>query len=194
MRAVSLLAIAGLAACARDPEEAVCPDVAVGELIVTEVHGPQTPTDAANGEWIELYNASGNTIDLEGVRVRFRRKDGSSETRILVRDSVTVAAGGYVVLGLFLNDSTRPAHVDYGFAGDFTGSWLAGAAIDVESCGTRIDRATYDVLPKLGSFSLTGAMPPNADMNDDLRFWCTNAARVGATYPGSPQQANPTCP
>lgn len=183
-----------LASCAREPEEARCPEIGAGALIVTEVRGPQNPADAVNGEWVELYNASGASIDLEGIRIRFRRKDGSSEIPVLVRDNVTVAAGGYAVLGLFLNDASKPAHVDYGFASDFTETWLSAAAIDVESCGTRIDRATYDVLPKMGTFSFTGAQPPNADMNDDLRLWCTNGAMTGTSFPGTPRAANPPCP
>ena len=192
MRVVGYLAIMSLvSACARDPEESLCPDIAAGDLVVTEVRGPQTPADAVNGEWIELYNASGKSIDLLGVRVRFRRKDGSKEIPVIVRDSVPVAAGAYVVLGLFLNDTTRPAHVDYGFASDFTENWLAAAAIDVESCGTRIDRAVYDDLPRMGTFSLGAA--PEANANDIPANWCTNGATSGAAYPGSPQQANPPC-
>lgn len=196
VRVVGPLAILSLCAtgCARDPEEALCPDVGVGGLIVTEVRGPQMPVDPNNGEWIELFNASGKALDLEGIRVRFRRKDGSTEVPIIVRESVSVAADAYVVLGLFLNDASRPAHVNYGFAGDFTERWLGAAAIDVESCGTRIDRSTYDALPLMGSYSFTGAMPPEPNANDDLRNWCTNGAVVGAVFPGSPQQANPPCP
>lgn len=196
VRVVGLVAIVSLvgAACARDPEEALCPDIDVGDLIVTEVRGPQMPADPVNGEWIELFNASGRSLDVRGIRVRFRRKDGSSEIPIIVRQSVTVGAGEYVVLGLFLNDNTRPAHVNYGFAGDFTETWLAAAAVDVESCGTRIDRSTYDALPRMGSYSFTGGMSPDTNANDDLRNWCANAAVTGATYPGSPQQANPPCP
>jgi hypothetical protein len=193
VRAVGLLAIILLVACARDPEEALCPDIEVGDLIVTEVRGPQTPEDAANGEWIELFNASARSIDLRGITVRFRKKDGSSEVRVIVREATTVAAGEYVVLGLFLN-TMRPAHVNYGFATDFNEDWLGAAAIDVESCGTRIDRSIYDSLPKLGSYSFTGAMAPETNANDDLRNWCTNAAASGAVFPGSPQQANPPCP
>lgn len=194
LAAAGLLAITSLVACTRDPEEALCPDVEAGGLIVTEVRGPQSPADAVNGEWVELFNASGGSVDLRGVRVRFRRKDGSTEIPIIVRESVVVAAGEYAVLGLFLNDATKPAHVDYGFASDFTENWLAAAAVDVESCGVRIDRAVYDALPKMGTFSLTGAMAPDTNANDDLRNWCTNGAAVGAVFPGTPQQANPPCP
>ena len=189
--AISVLA---LSACVRDSEDALCPKISAGGLIVTEVHGPQSPDDPMNGNWIELYNASGSSIDLIGVKVRFRRKDGSTEIPILVRDHVNAAAGSYTVLGLFLNDDTRPMHVDYGFAQDFTEMWLSAAAIDVETCGQLVDRATYDALPKMGSFSLTGAMMPDSNTNDDLRNWCTNSAMVGGVYPGSPKQANPPCP
>ena len=189
-----VLAVSLLVACAREPEESLCPDIAPGALIVTEVRGPQMPADAVNGEWIELYNTSGRAVDLLGLRVRFRRKDGSSEIPVIVRENVTVQAGAYVVLGLFLNDASRPAHVDYGFASDFDESWLAAAAIDVESCGTRVDRATYDALPRMGTFSFGGTAPLDADMNDDLRLWCTNSSMMGVTYPGSPRAANPPCP
>lgn len=183
-----------LGACTRDPEEALCPDVAVGGLVVTEVRGPQMMADPADHEWIELYNASGKALDLEGIRIRFRRKDGSNEIPVIVRESVSAPADSYVVLGLFLNDANRPAYVNYGFASDFTQSWLAAAAIDVESCGVRIDRATYDVLPKQGTFSFTGAKTPETNDNDDLRNWCINGAMTGTAYPGTPQGANPACP
>ncbi|MDQ3364644.1 MAG: lamin tail domain-containing protein [Myxococcota bacterium] len=186
------LATAALAGCTRDPVDELCPDLAPGDLVVTEVRGPQTPGDGL-GEWIELYNASGAVVDLRGIRIRFRRKDGSSEVPILVRRSVTVAAGGYAVLGIF-DPAMLPAFADYSFATDYTQTWLAAAAIDVETCGARIDLATYDVLPKQGSFSFTGASAPDADQNDDLARWCTDPNMVGTTFPGSPQQPNLACP
>jgi hypothetical protein len=195
VRVVGLLAIISLAAaCARDTEEVLCPELAPGDLIITEVRGPQTPADAINGEWVELFNASGRALDLIGTHLRFRRKDGSSEVSVFVRENLTVGAGDYVVLGLFLNDATRPSHVNYGFAGDFTEDWLMAAAIDIETCGTFVERATYDALPKQGTFSLTGAIPPDRNTNDDLANWCTNATPAGTAFPGTPQQANPPCP
>lgn len=178
--------IALVVGCTRDPVPAECPDVVPGDLVVTEIRGPQSPEDAA-GVWIELYNASGDTIDLEGTKVRFRKKDGSSEVPVLVRRSLPVAAGGYAVLGLVNDDDTRPAHIDYGFATDFHQGFLPAAAVDVEACGMRIERATYDVLPKTGTYSL--GIAPNADDNDIPASWCVNA-----TAEGTPQQANPPCP
>jgi hypothetical protein len=183
------LALVVLVGCARDPAPAQCPDVAVGDLVVTEIRGPQSAGDTL-GVWIELYSAG--AIDLEGIKVRFRKKDGSSETDVLVRRSLPVTAGQYVTLGLFPDDDTKPAYIDYGMAGDYHESFLSSAAVDVEACGVRIDRATYDSLPKMGTYSLGGA--PSADSNDLPGSWCTNAAMNGTDYPGTPQQANPACP
>jgi hypothetical protein len=178
------LALVCVVGCARDPVDAICPDVSEGALVVTEIRGPQ---DDQNGPWIELFNATSGSIDLEGTRVRFRKKDGSSEIPIIVRRSVTVGAGEYAVLGLFL-DGEQPAHVDYGFQDDFNASWLSAAAIDVESCGNLIDRATYDSLPDVGTFEL-GTDPPDAEANNLPTSWCIDPASAG-----TPGEANPACP
>jgi hypothetical protein len=178
-----LLICGCLIGCARDPVDAVCPAISEGALVVTEVRGPQ---DDMEGPWVELFNASGATVDLAGIKVRFRRKDGSDEIPVLVRRSLTVGAGEYTVLGLFF-DVEIPAHVDYGFLDDFDGSWLAAAAIDVETCGQRVDLAIYDVLPDVGTYSLGG--PPDADNNTLPASWCT-----AATVAGTPGAANNACP
>src|SRR5262249_59740086 len=104
---------------------------------------------------IELYNASSATVDLLGTKVRFRKRDGSSETDVLVRRSVEVAPAGYAVLGLFDDsDAMRPAYVDYGFLVDFHNSWLSAAALAVAACGQLVGRAIYDSLPDSGSVSV----------------------------------------
>lgn len=179
----ALLILPALVGCARDPDPAICPSINEGDLVVTEVRGPQ---DDLEGPWIELFNASNNTIDLAGIKVRFRRKDGSSEIPVLVRRSLTVSAGEYTVLGLFF-DGEGPSHVDYGFLDDFDGSWLSAAAIDVETCGQRVDLATYDVLPDVGTYSLGGS--PDAENNNLPASWCTDA-----TPAGTPGAANNACP
>jgi hypothetical protein len=142
--------------------------------------------------WIELYNASGHSLDLYGVKVRFRRPDGSGETDTIVRRSLTVAAGSYTVLGL-APDDMRASYHDYGIAADFHASWPSSAAVDVEVCGERIDRAQYSSLPKTGTYSL-GASPPTADANDLPSAWCTDTTMNAGSFPGTPQKANTACP
>jgi len=172
--------------CVREPAPAECPPIDPGDLVLTEFRGKQSPEDA-NGIWVELYNASGATVDLLGTKVRFRKKDGSSEVPIIVRRSLTVVGGGYVTLGLSYDDDTKPASIDYGFAMDFQQGFLPAAAVDVEACGTRIDLATYDSLPDIGTWSL--GVTPDAAQNEDPANWCVNP-----TPEGTPKQANPACP
>lgn len=181
MRVIAIAVVA--AGCVRDPVTAECPDVMKGELVVTEVNGPQT--DETQPVWVELYNSSSASVDLIGTKVRFRRKDGSSEVPIIVRRSVAVPAGSYAVIGL-VSDEQRPDFIDYGFLEDFHVTFLAAAAVDVEACGTLIDRARYDALPKTGSYAL-GKSPPNADDNEDPANWCVTQA-------ATPKQPNPPCP
>ena len=185
MRSMIGFTVALATGCVRDSAPAECPDVGVGDLVITEFRGPQTTDDGL--EWVEIYNATSGTVDLMGTRVRFRRKDGSSEVPIIVRRSVNVPAGGYAVLGR-VPDVGLPDFIDYGFATEFRMSaLLAAAAVDVEACGTRIDRAVYDVLPKTGTFSL--GVAPDEAQNDIPASWCVNA-----TPEGTPKAANPACP
>jgi hypothetical protein len=88
-----------------------------------------------------------------------------------------------------LDDTNLPTYINYGFLEDFHVGFLPAAAVDVEACGTRIDRAVYDVLPKAGTYSF-GISPPDADANDIPLNWCVIADPLA----GTPQQANPVCP
>lgn len=195
MRAAGLLAMLAPAACVREPAEAVCPELAEGELVVTEVRGPQASDDDTLGAWVELYNASGRTIDLLGVKIRLRgaQDDEDGGIPILVRRSLRAEAGSFIVLGMF-DDVDPPPHVDYGFLADFSAILqINGGAVHVESCGAQIDRVTEHIrLPATGTYSLGGA--PDADRNDSGSFWCTDATPIGATFPGTPKTQNITCP
>jgi hypothetical protein len=178
VRAAAILLI--VAGCARDEAAPICADVAVGDLVITEIHDDHGPA------WVELYNASGRPVDLAGTRVLFKRTDGTREVDTLIRRSLVVAPAAYAVLG-DATDDARPAYVDYGFAGDWhDAGWLDSAAIDVEVCGARIDRVIYSGLPTPGTLAL-GVSPPTAEANDLPARWC--ADRIG-----SPREANPPCP
>lgn len=192
MRARGLFVFAAFACgCVRDPLEAECPDLAAGDLVVTEIGGPQTGMDTLD-PWIELYNASGQSIDLYGTKLRFRSADGGSETDTIVRRSLSVDAGAYVVLGL-ADDADLQGYMSYGIAGDFHASWPSSATVDVEVCGLRVDRAQYSSLPKTGTYSL-GTRPPTADANDLPINWCTDITSNPGSFPGTPQRANTACP
>jgi hypothetical protein len=181
---VATMALVPAVACTRDTV-GECPDVSPGEVVITEFRGAQTGDETAV-IWLELFNTSSGSIDLEGMKVRFRTIDGGTDIPVIVRRPVSLPAGGYGVLGLVPDDSL-PDFVDYGFSGDFHQGYLAAAAVDLISCDTLIDRARYDNLPKAGTYSFGGT--PTADNNDDPTLWCTNP-----TSTGTPKAANPPCP
>lgn len=188
---VVLMLCAGLTACVRDPEQEICPDIGLGDLVITEIGGPQTGNETLR-PFIELYNASGQTIDLNGLRVRFRRLTGDEVGRFLVRREVPAAPGSYTVLGLDF-DEDHEAYVDYGFNLDFHASWPGSAAVDVYACDTQIDQIRYDSLPKTGTYSL-GANPPTEEANDLPAMWCTDSTANVGSFPGTPQRENTPCP
>jgi len=70
---------------------------AQGDLTISEFMAE--PNSVANyvGEWIEIYNASGRNLNLNGLLVR---GDTTEDTGFTVNTDVTVAAGEYVVLGV----------------------------------------------------------------------------------------------
>jgi hypothetical protein len=177
----ALLALIGLgalaAACDREPLDIPCPPVAAGGLVVSEVRGPQSTGDDADGQWIEVRNPGAAAVPLGGLVVRLRKLDGSGELRLIVRDaSLTVPAGGYAVLGRFRHGD-EPAHVDYGYADDFEGDLYGSGLVDLDACGTMIDRATWQDLPAAGTLA-----------RDAAGAWC-----VDATTAGTPGEDNPAC-
>ncbi len=192
--AVSGLVVAG--GCAREPLAPICPELAPGELVITEVRGPQSGSDTW-GEWLELYNASGSDIDLRGLTVEIMKLDGTEQARILVREQLLVMADSYAVLGR-QRRATRPPHVSYAFLPDFDRSLYSSAAVTAIACGERIDRIVYRSLPRTGSLALDGAAEPAADANDDESRWCVDNRRdpsdtIHLGVPGTPGEANPAC-
>ncbi|MCA9679217.1 MAG: lamin tail domain-containing protein [Kofleriaceae bacterium] len=192
---ISLACALLASACARDPEPEICPAAGPGDLVISEVRGPQAGGDTW-GQWVELYNASGATLDLEGTVVDLVSVDGSHRYRILVRRGLEVGAGAYAVIGDF-PDATRPTHVDYGAGYDLDGAFPATGGLTVTGCGGEVlDRLVFDGLPPTGTWSL-GDDPPTADGNDDPTAWCADTTPGDTTelgLPGTPGAANHPCP
>jgi hypothetical protein len=191
--AMTLLLSAG---CERDPRTAVCPELAPGDLVVTEIRGDQSGTDDVLGEWIELYNASSSAIDLTGVAVTVTRLDGGSSARLVFRRNVTVGAGEYVVMGRFyeVDGINLPSYINYGYAADFDSSIYDTGAIEIFSCGTETDEIIYRNLPSTGTYALDGALEPSAEANDDLEAWCIDELTGDPDATGTPGERNPVCP
>ena len=186
-----------MSGCTSDPLDISCPDVDVGDLVITEIHGPQTGEDAY-GEWIEIYNASTRTIELSGLSVTVTRLDGSAQAKFLVRSATSIGPGAYAVFGKQIAGD-EPAHVDYGYISDLDSKLYDSGAVEVVSCGMRIDLMVYRNLPTKGSVVLDGSIkPPTAEANDDEVNLCLDQTEDDMSelsgIRGTPQEGNPVCP
>lgn len=205
---LALLPAAG-PGCDRAPEPLVCGDVGQGALVITEIRGGVTDED---GQWVELYNASGADVDLHGLSLTL---ETSATQRALLRRSHVVAAGGYAVIGKFADDA-RPAHVDIGWG---TTPPLPASGTLALTCAQDIDRLVYAALPdpsqvtdhlpldpppaNHGTYAL-GLTPPTATGNDDPDAWCPDPTETLGPcdgdsnclkyYKGSPGEPNRGCP
>lgn len=201
-------------ACVREPLGRSCPELAVGDLVISELRGPQ---GGSYHQWIELYNASDDLVTISGLRLRFINLVGSSTLEFQVRGDLEVEPGDYVVLGGIppreqLEDAP---YIDYNYTPDFhvarkpddpPGTQpgprsLAGSAVlELRACDVVIDHVYYLGLPGLGTLSLDGAAPPAADANDKTDAgWCiddreTVGPKTETGIRGTPGEANLPCP
>ena len=67
-----------------------------GSLVISEVMANPSQVSDANGEWIEIFNATANTIDINGITLS---DDGSNTHQINNNGTLLIASGAYFVLG-----------------------------------------------------------------------------------------------
>ena len=191
--------IAACAACARDAEDAICPALSAGDLVVTELRGAQSEPQAEGdalpvAAFVELYNASDAAVDLRGVVMVFRSVDGGELTRAIVRDHLELAPGAYLALSPRDADGADVAPLAPTFGYDLGQDVPGNAQLIVSACGVEIDRLLYRVLPTTGSlaFGAVGNTAPTAADNDLETAWCVQTATPTGTL-GSPGAANQAC-
>ena len=193
-------------ACVRAPLTGNCPNVEAGALVVSEIYGKQA--NSSYSQWIELYNASDETIPLKTLRLNFLRLDDTDPVAFFIRDeALELAAGEYVVIGG--GDLETEPYLDYDYTPDYytrdpktlliSPRDLYGAArLKIALCDVVLDEIKYDDLPGAGSLALDGSSPPDAAANDDDANWCVDDRDIGPGteigLPGSPREANPPCP
>jgi hypothetical protein len=204
MRAVILIAVAvagaGAAACGPANKEGTCKDTLVaGDLVITEVfadyQGAAGGTGADEGkEWIEIYNASGRPVELQGVTVVHGRTDGTRQKSHVI-DDVTIAAGQFFTMGNSAQD-LLPAYIDYGYADDLGELFNTDAGKIQLKCGdSEIDAAIYQDVRPGHSRQLTAAQPPDFTLNDAPESWCeASDTQFEPENYGTPGQDNDCTP
>lgn len=180
-----------------------------GDLIFSEfMVNPQVVPDE-DGEWVELYNTSGRTLDIAGYSFH---DDATDEW--VFDASVLVPPHGYMVLCANMNPRKNGGVSCDGWfyrqpmgeappTGSGHGSGVAIANNDDEleltaPDGTDIDLFDYndtnsDPIEDAMSFGLDPSHMNGVD-NDDVGNWCVQTTVLsGMTEAGTPGQANDPC-
>ena len=175
------------------------PPMSAGDLIITEIQkdpcaenfmGNCTLSDN-DGEWFEVFNATGQALQLEQLLVN----DTGGES-FVVTQPVIINSGAYFVFGLNADDEVNGGvTVDYEYAptlqlgnGDDEVRLYVGA--------TLIDQVEYTTAAFPDEEGRALSLDPahlDALENDTGGFWCSASTSYGDGDFGSPGIANPTC-
>ncbi|MCO4769218.1 MAG: lamin tail domain-containing protein [Deltaproteobacteria bacterium] len=166
-----------------------------GDFVVSEfLATPAAVTDPA-GEWIELYNASGSTMNLNG----FELHDDGTDSHVINAD-IVLPAGARVVLMRNLDVSTNGGVFG---AYEYSGFTLSDTTDQVVLSfqGVEIDRFDYDLSnysPPLTGRALAwdpGLGSPDPTLNDTASNWCgsSNPLTVPGSDFGTPGGVNDSC-
>ncbi len=195
------MSIAALLLLSALPVRAASPSAA-GDVTLTEFQGDTDRVPQYYGEWFELYNNSGATLDFYGVTIT----NAAGQT-ITIDRSINIGVGDYIVLGVSDNTTYGDADfngnvpVDFVYTfGPSSGQFNFAAADDkftVAYAGVTLDQVDwtsawgvsldYAHAVSLNAYNLEWA-------NDYATNWCSSGdfITVSGMY-GSPGAENDYC-
>jgi beta-lactamase superfamily II metal-dependent hydrolase len=155
-----------------------------GQLVINEfLANPSAVTDA-NGEWFEIHNLGATAVNLHNFRIA-----SANDAVHTIADSVSVPAGGYVVLGRNANSTANGGvNVAYSYGPSITltntSDWLAlrdssDATVDSVNYSSTTPGVAWGV--KDGSLSHATVGAPN---------WILQTSVFGAGDKGTPGKVN----
>jgi hypothetical protein len=176
-----------------NPTTLAADDLLAGDLVITEFIADAIDANCldSNGEWVEIYNDSGYTVDTAGVRLQ----DYGGNVTVL--PSVVMAAGSYALFGKGPGASwcESEAFPDAFYASSFfinnTGnenlSLYTPSNALVDAIPVFVDLGTVQ-----GSVALDARFN-NADLNDDGGNWYYSNTCTPSEPLGSPGYSNWIC-
>lgn len=166
---------------------------ASGEVIFSEIMANPDKDLDNDGEWFEMYNTTGRTVDLSGCVVESATSTGQESFAI---SSLVVAPGAYVT---FARSANAPFVASYTYNGNInlnnTSDSLRLKCTD--GVAQTIDFVAWDdgatfPDPVGASLSLSPSAR-TASANDNGANWCTASSMYGNGDLGTPGMPNDSC-
>jgi hypothetical protein len=167
--------------------------VAYGDLLITEImYNPSALSDT-EGEWFEIYNASGQSIDIFELVI----KKGSVVQHI-INEHILIEPQQYLALGRTLNASSN---ISYVYGSDLT---LTNTEDEIELANYGTDGSDGQSV-SIVHYGIAGFPDgTGASLNLDLNAFDVNLAQLGENWCistvvfdtgdlGSPGSANEAC-
>ena len=173
----------------------------LGDLTITEVQADPTKVAPYYGEWFEIYNNSGKTLDLNGVVI-----ESANHTFTISGPPISLGVGDYFVFGdsgnQTLGDSDFNGNIPVNYVYTYFGADgfnldIADDLLRVSYGGVTLDEVDWD-----SSWGITPdsahQCQPNASWNewaDDLSLnWCPSDSFItGSGMFGTPGALNDQC-
>ncbi|MEL6346835.1 MAG: lamin tail domain-containing protein, partial [Myxococcota bacterium] len=161
-----------------------------GDLILTEVMPEPAQVSFYRGQWIEIYNNTGGTVDLDGLII-----DDGADT-VTISGAVTVAPGDYAVIARRDNPAQNGGIPTV----DVRASALRlyrNQTLTLRDADTVFDQVTFtdaDFPDSVGSSLSLSTDLRDAAANDSSESWCPASSTYGDGDFGTPGSDNDDCP
>ncbi len=155
--------------------------IQVGDILISEVMANPSSVSDANGEWFEIFNASANTIDLNGITIS---DDGSNSHQINNGSSLLIMPGAYLVLGRNGDTANNGGYIAQYVYSDFSLSNTLDQIVLSEN-GNEFARLDYTGLP-FGSAGISAELINQLLAPDESDYQLTQNTQYGLGDFGTP--------
>lgn len=187
--AVAVASLLVMTACAEFPTQSIPTPVptrsaaASSQIVINEVMADPSAVGDDMGEWFEVHNFGATAVNLQGWQIASNNDGGHT-----IVNSISVAAGGYIVLGRSSNSKKNGGvTVAYQYAGIVLANasdWLALRDVS----GVTVDSVAWTSAP---AGAARGVKTPSADNTDvNGSNWQTQTSTYGKGDKGTPRAQN----
>lgn len=168
--------------------------VGYGEILITEIMYDPSALSDTEGEWFEIYNNSGQTINLQNLILA--RDDANSH---IIADPIELPPAEYFVFRR--TDLAVDVTNSHTYGSDITLS-NTGAVLAIYNEGTETDPGALIFSLNYGETGFPGGSGASIALNPDLlnaadavlgSFWCTSTSAYSTGDLGTPGVVNDPC-